>query len=52
MERTRETPRRARALVVLVAALTLGSCGSGDGSAASVDSTLTTTPTVLEAPGE
>ena len=52
MERTRETPRRARALVVLVAALTLGSCGSGDGSAASVDSTLTTSPTVLEAPGE
>jgi hypothetical protein len=36
----------------MVAALTLGGCGSGDGSAASADSSLTTSPAALENPGD
>jgi hypothetical protein len=42
----------ARALLAVVAALTLGGCGTGEGGAGSVGSALTPAPAALEASGE
>ena len=51
MERTGEAPRRAPVLLV-IAALTLSSCGTGGGTAANLGSTLTLSATDSEAPRE